>query len=185
MEEQVTHIVTEEITKENPRTSANIGLKGLKATGRFMTKILDLANRIDSFLYGHRLKWFAGLSFAVVVIAPIIDWARDDWRDRWTAWSTIFLFAFLMVLLFAWIGSLRDDEGNWSFKRVRKRIWTYVQINFDFFRDAFNMSFEEMFYRLSTSFIIGSFCWKALQNVSVLIRKPYEGFFETRWNAMR
>lgn len=192
MEQETTNPTTVTVTVDNVneqkttfQTATDAGKKGLEVTGRFMTKVLDFADRIDSWLYGYRLKLFIGLSFAVVIIAPFIDSATNNWRDRWTAWSTAFLFIFVLIITFAWIGSLRDDEGKWSFKRVRKRIWTYIQINIDFFKDSFSLPLEEKLYRLSTSFIIGTFCWKALQNLSVFIRKPIEALFHTRLSGLR
>ncbi len=171
--------------KNKFQTAANVSKKGLEATGHFMTKVLDLAESIDRRLYNNRLKLFIGLSFTVVIIAPFIDWATHNWYDRWTAWSTFLLFIFLVIMTFAWVGSLRDDEGKWSLRRVRKRIWTYVQINIDAIKDSFSLSKEEKFYSWSKFLILGAFCWKALQNVSVLIRKPYEKFFHTRLDALR
>jgi hypothetical protein len=88
-------------------------------------------------------------------------------------------------MLLAWLGSLRDDEGNWSLKRVWSSIWTNIQININFIIDGFNLPKEELFYRLSTYLMLGSFGWKALQNVSVLVRKFYESTFHTKWQALR
>jgi hypothetical protein len=179
--------VTEEKKKNNFQTAADAGRKGLEVTGRFLTKMLDFADGIDRWfqLHGGKLKWFIGLSFGVVVVAPLIDTLRGDWRDRWTAWSTVFLLIFLFVMLLAWLGSLRDDEGNWSLKRVWSSIWTNIQININFIIDGFNLPKEELFYRLSTYLMLGSFGWKALQNVSVLVRKFYESTFHTKWQALR
>jgi len=180
-------MITEEKTSSNFKTATNAGLKGIKATGRFMNKALDFADKIDKYFYLHggKLKWFIGLSLTVVVGAPLVDWIFNIRNDRLTAWSTFILLIFLLIMFLAWIGSLRDDEGNWSLKRVFSRLWTYLQINIDFFRDSFSKPLEEMLYRISVVFIIGSFCWKALQNVSVFIRKPYESFFHTRWDTLR
>lgn len=176
----ITESLTEPQSKSNFKTATDAGRKGLEVTGQFMTKVLDVADYIDRFLYGYRLKLFVGLSLFVVVIAPIIDWLRNDWRDTWTARSTVILFILLVVLLFAWVGSLRDDEGKWSFKRVRNRIWTYLMINIDYLKDTIGMPQEEMVYRLCTISIIGSFCWKAMQNISVFTRK----LFHIHWKAM-
>jgi hypothetical protein len=178
--------VTEEKKKNNFQTAADAGRKGLEVTGRFLTKMLDFADGIDRWfqLHGGKLKWFIGLSFGVVVVAPLIDTLRGDWRDRWTAWSTVFLLIFLFVMLLAWLGSLRDDEGNWSLKRVWSSIWTNIQININFIIDGFNLPKEELFYRLSTYLMLGSFGWKALQNVSVLVRKFYESTFHTQWQTL-
>ena len=137
-----------------------------------MNKVLDFADSIDRFFcsYGGKLKWFVGLSFLTVVGAPVADWLFNVRNDRLTAWSTIFLFFFLIILSLAWIGSLRDDEGNLSFKRFLSRIRTYLLISYDFITDSFSKSREEMLYHFSKVLIIVSFCLRALQNVSVFIR---------------
>lgn len=178
---------TESTKKNDFQTAKDVGLKGLQATGRFWNKFLDHADSVDRFffLHGGKLNWFVGLSFIIVVGSPVLDWMFNMRNDRLTAWTTIFLLLFILVMFFAWLGSLRDDEGNWSFKRVLSRIWTHIQIGYDFVRDSTSKPKEEMLYRLSITFIVGSFCWKALQNVSVVVRKLYENAFHARWHALR
>lgn len=121
-------------TKTNFQTATEAGRKGLEATGRFMTKLLDLADKVDRKLYGNRMRWFVIFSLLVVLCSPLIDHFRGKYNDTVTVWTTFLFLLFLIILFLSWIGAWREDDGSWNWKMVRFRL----QIHFELFMDFFN-----------------------------------------------
>jgi len=166
-------------------TATEIGKETLKQTQTFLTKVLDTADTIDRKFYGKRMKIFVVGSFLVLIGAPILDWffeliIKSYPKDTLTFLSTLTFSAFLAVLFVSWISAWRDDNGNWTFKCFISRIKTYYGTLVDSFHSTRATSQEDNIYKWSLIFIVGSICWKSLQNVSVFIRKPIESIFSTK-----
>lgn len=82
--------------------------------------VLDVADRIDAWLYGKRQAVLVVLSFVVTALS----WweAESTPHDlRVTAFGTLVLVLYQEVLLLARVGSFRDDSRRWSAQLVRER----------------------------------------------------------------
>ena len=73
-------------------------------------RLVTLADRVDSFLYGKRLRLLVVAAAGVVTTA---EFASGDLA--WLQQLTVFLFIVLgVVLALARVAMFRDDEGRWS-----------------------------------------------------------------------
>lgn len=153
----------------NPNENQN-SENGVIKKKSFMTKLLDATDSIDRKLYGHRLSIFIITSITVVLIAPIIDWLINS--DKITFWLTFLFFIFLLILFLAWIGSWRDDNGAWTWKRAKFRLKIYFQTLAELRHKVTKKSKIDHLYSFGLFLFFSGFCLKALQNVSTLIRKP-------------
>lgn len=151
----------------------------------FWTKFFDKFDDIDRFLYGKRLKFFVWGALIVLIIAPLLDELFGISKDKITFYSTFLFFLFILVLFISWISTWRDDEGNFTRKRFQFQIKLYFQSLSDFVKENKGKTLNEYLYSFSLFLVIGSVCWKALQNVSVLIRKPIEALFGGRFEILR
>lgn len=151
----------------------------------FWTKFFDKFDDIDRFLYGKRLKFFVWGAMIVLIVAPLLDELFGVSKDKITFYSTFLFFIFLLVLFISWISTWRDDEGNFTRKRFLFQFKMYFHSSSDFVRENKGKTINEYLYSFSLFLVIGSICWKALQNVSVLIRKPIESIFGGRFETLR
>lgn len=97
----------------------------------WITKLFDSVDGIDRKLYGKKLKYFIRLSLVVLILAPLLDGLFKDRKDIITFISTFCFLVFIVIITLAWIGSWRDDNGNWTFSRAVSRLKTYIQIMMD------------------------------------------------------
>lgn len=141
-----------------------------------MTKLFDTVDSVDRILYGKRMRFFILGSFLVLVIAPLIDIIFDIKKDWFTFYSTFSFFIFILILFLSLISSWRDDSGNWSFKRAKSKLKTYFENIKGTVETTKTSSQDETIYKLGQFLFFGGICWKALQNLSVFIRKPIEYF---------
>jgi hypothetical protein len=96
------------------------GQAGARSIGGFGAWFLDKSDRVDARLYGVR-AWVVAIAAAVTVAASIVDdWAWSS-TPVLTALTTYGFLILVTVLLAVRLGSLRDDEGNWSLALVRRR----------------------------------------------------------------
>jgi hypothetical protein len=151
----------------------------------FWTMFFDKFDNIDRFLYGKRLKFFVWGALLVLIIAPLLDELFGVSKDKITFYSTLLFFLFIIVLFISWISTWRDDEGNFTRKRFMFQIKLYFQTSSDFVKENKGKTMNEYLYSFSILLIIGSICWKALQNVSVLVRNPIESLFGGRFEILR
>lgn len=149
------------------------------------SKFFDFIDNIDRYLYGRKMKNFISGAVFVLIIAPLLDWILEVPYDRLTWLSTFVFFLYVTVILLAWISAWRDDQGRWTWPRAKSRLMTY----YDTFKDTVAVtrtnSKDENLYRLATYLFWGAICWKAIQNVSVFVRKPYEKLVGLRVVNMR
>lgn len=157
----------------------------LSQTKTAITKLFDYADNIDRKLYGRRMKFFLWGSILVLIVAPILDELFKVHGDRITYFSTLLFFVFLVALALAFIGSWRDDDGNWSLARAKSRILTYYETLSDTVSRTRTNSSDENIFRLGQFFFFGGIAWKALQNVSVFVRKPVEGLLNSKISSLR
>ena len=91
------------------------------------SRLLDFCAAIDSRLIGWRLRIVFGLIFLAGVGGPVIDKVTSAPTPLWTVLSTNALLLVLWLLLFAWLGSLRDDDGLWSGRLFIRRLAAHVK----------------------------------------------------------
>jgi hypothetical protein len=159
------------------------GRKGLQHTGRFIHWVLDKCDIVDRWMYGWRMKAFIMLSVATVLIAPIIDHFLK--ADPVTLWLTRLFVLFLLVSFLSWISGWRDDEGNWTWGRARSRLGVYWRSTRDFVVSFYRKSPDHKLFALGASGVIGGICFKAINNVSVFIRLPMEGWLDRPIRILR
>ena len=144
--------------------------KTFNQTKTFTTKLFDSADNIDRMLYGIRMKLFIAGCFLVLFIAPLVDYFIGE--DGWiTFLMTLIFLLFILVLVFSFIGSWRDDNGNVTWERTKARLRTYYAILNDTLSSTKASSQIEILYRLGVFLFLGGVAWRAIQNVSLLIRK--------------
>ncbi len=148
--------------------------QGFKNTKTFLTKLFDTVDFIDRNLYGKRMKIFIIGCFLVLLVAPFFDWALNS---DWITFVATFLFSvFVLVTILAFIGSWRDDNGNVTWARVWSRLQTYSETIKDTVTETKTTSTDENLYKFGRILFFAGIGWKALQNLSVFIRKPIEWF---------
>jgi hypothetical protein len=157
----------------------------LNQTRTAITKFFDTVDKIDQKFYGRRMKFFIWGCLLVLLIAPFLDEILGVQEDKLTYYSTFLFFIFLLVILLAFVGSWRDDTGNWSFIRAKSRIQTYYDTLKDSIEETKTSPQDENLYTLGHFLVFGGIAWKALQNISVFIRKPIEELFSTRFASLR
>lgn len=157
----------------------------LTQTKTAMTKLFDTVDNIDRKLYGRRMKFFIWGCLLVLILAPLFDELLGVRGDRLTFYSTLLFFIFLVVLVLTFVGSWRDDTGNWSLPRAKSRIQTYYETLKDTVETTRTTSQDENLFTLGQFLFFGGIAWKALQNISVFTRKPIEGLFNTRFSSLR
>lgn len=157
----------------------------LTQTRTALTKLFDTVDNIDRKLYGRRMKFFIWGCLLVLILAPLFDELLGVRYDRLTFYSTLLFFIFLVVLVLAFVGSWRDDTGNWSLPRAKSRLQTYYETLKDTVETTRTTSQDENLFTLGQFLFFGGIAWKALQNISVFIRKPIEGLFSTRFSSLR
>lgn len=157
----------------------------LTQTKTAMTKLFDTVDNIDRKLYGRRMKFFIWGCLLVLILAPLLDELLSVRGDKLTFYSTLVFFIFLVVLVLAFVGSWRDDTGNWSLPRAKSRLQTYYETLKDTVETTRTTSQDENLFTLGQILFFGGIAWKALQNISVFIRKPIEGLFSARFTSLR
>jgi hypothetical protein len=157
----------------------------LTQTKTAMTKLFDTVDNIDRKLYGRRMKFFIRGCLFVLILAPLLDELLGIRDDKITFYSTLVFFIFLVVLVLAFVGSWRDDTGNWSLQRAKSRLLTYYETFKDTVETTKTTSQDENLFTLGQFLFFGGIAWKAFQNISVFVRKPIEGLFSTRFTSLR
>jgi hypothetical protein len=157
----------------------------LAQTKTVITKLFDTFENIDRKLYGRRMKFFIRGCLLVLILAPLLDELLGVSGDKLTFYSTLVFFIFLVVLVMAFIGSWRDDTGNWSIPRAKSRLKTFYETLKDTVETTSTNSKDEFFFTVGQFFFFGGIAWKALQNISVFVRKPIEELFSTRITSLK
>jgi len=157
----------------------------LTQTKTAITKLLDAVDIIDRKIYGRKMKLFVWGCVLVLVVAPLLDIGLEVPHHRLTYFSTLAFLFFLLLLILAFVGSWRDDTGNWTWARAKSRLRTYYEITKDRFEATRTNPRDENFYRVALSLLFIAIAWKALQNLSVFVRKPLETIFHAEMNGLR
>lgn len=105
------------------------------------SRVLKLCDGIDRRLAGRRTTAVAILVFVGGVVGPFVDWTRSSSSTQpvCTVVVTNVLFVVLWALFFAWLGGLRDEEGNWNgwlFISRLKVLWVSFWQGFAELRDS-------------------------------------------------
>lgn len=159
--------------------------QGIKNTSTFLTKLFDTVDFIDRKVYGYRMRIFIIGSILVLIVAPVIDFVLQDGEDWVTFFSTFAFLIFVSITVLAYIGSWRDDTGNVTWQRIKFRLETYYQIGKDKLLETKTTALDEALYKLGTRLFFIGIGWKAIQNLSVFIRKPIERFFNFKIEVLR
>lgn len=164
-----------EETKKDFKTKEYLN-QAFTQTTTAITKLFNAVDSIDRALYDKRMKFFILGSVLILIIAPILDILFEIKKDWFTFYSTFAFFIFNLILFLSLISSWRDDTGNWSFKRAKSKLQTYFDTLKDTVETTRTNSQDETLYKLGQFLFFGGVGWKALQNVSVFVRKPIEYF---------
>lgn len=154
-------------------------------TNTALTRFFDTVDRIDRKFYGKRMKFFIWGCIAVLIVAPILDELLGVKQDRITYFSTLVFFIFILIIVFSFVGAWRDDTGNWTWQRAKSRLQTYYETTKDQLQTTKTNSKDENLYKLGKYLFFGGIAWKAFQNLSVFVRKPFESLFSTRLISLR
>lgn len=157
----------------------------LVQTQTAVTKLFDTVDNIDRKLYGKRIKFSIWGSVWVLIIAPLLDELLGVDSDRLTYYSTLIFLLFTLVIVLAFIGSWRDDKGNWTWERAKSRLLTYYEIMKDEIEVTKKNGQNENIYKIGRVLFVGGISWKAFQNLSVFVRKPIENLFNIRLSSFR
>lgn len=157
----------------------------LRHTKSAFTIFFDAIDSIDRKLYGKRMKVFIWVCILVLIVAPIFDELLGVKNDRITYLSTLIFFIIIVIFFLSFISTWRDDTGNWSLNRAKSRIQTYYSTFKDTFDTTRTSSKDENLFQLGQSLFFFGIIWKALQNLSVFLRKPIEGFLNSRVTLLR
>ncbi len=169
--------VTIENIKENYDESKKEYLnQAFTQTKTAITKLFDTVDIVDRALYGKRMRIFILGSVLVLIVAPLIDLILGIKKDWFTFYSTFSFFIFILILFLSLISSWRDDTGNWSIKRVFSKLRIYFSSIKDTAITTSTNSMDENLYKFGKFLFFSGIGWKALQNISVFIRKPIEHF---------
>ena len=148
-------------------------------------RFFDFIDSVDRHLYGRKMKNFIIGSLLVVLIAPLLDEFLEVPHDRLTFYATLTFLFYSLLLFLAWLSSFRDENGKWTWKKVIPRLITYFHILKNAAKNTRTNSRDEWMYKLAWLFMNGAICWKALQNLSVFVRKPVENFLGVRMVRLR
>jgi hypothetical protein len=155
-----------------------------------ITRFFDTIDQIDRKLYGKKLKLLIRGAVLVLIASPLVDLLFEEINrkypnDALTFLSTLVFFLFVILLTLAFVGSWRDDDGNWTWKRAQSRLMTY----YDSFKDSANRtrtnSNDELLFQIGQAMFWVSIVWKSFQNLSVFVRKPIEQVFNSRLTTLR
>ena len=149
------------------------------------SKFFNVIDSIDRYFYGRKMKNFILGSIIVLIVAPILDEFLEVPHDRLTHLATFFFFFYVVVLFLAWISAWRDDQGKWTWACAKSRLRTYYEVFKDAAQETKTNSRDENLYKWGWRLVFGGLCWKACQNLSVFIRKPYESLFHTYAKRLR
>ncbi len=151
------------------RKSKNLAIKSKKG-------FFDFFVLLDYYLQGkHRNLYIYG-AIVVVLIAPILDYILLPQRMSITV---IFTHAYLILLIFsilAWAGKFKNEKNQWSFKRAFHRFKLYFFTIKDTFQTLLQKDQHNQWFIFGTFLIFAGFIFKALQNISELIRRPLETY---------
>jgi hypothetical protein len=85
-------------------------------------RFLQLCARVDRLVAGSRLRVVVVLIVLSGMGGPGLDWANSNRQPIATVLATNLLLVGLWLLWFAWIGSLRDDDGDYSGQLMGRRL---------------------------------------------------------------
>jgi hypothetical protein len=154
-------------------------------TKTILTKFFDIVDQFDRNLYGKRMQYFMWGTISVLIISPFLDWILEVPHDRLTYLTTFIFLIFIITMILAWLGSWRDDEGNWTWKRAKSRLQTYYEMMKDASVETKTNSLDETLYIVGRTLFFSSLVWKAFQNLSVFVRKPLESLTGSYFSDMR
>ncbi len=137
-----------------------------------ITRFFDKMDYIDRKLYGKRLQYFIIAFLICIYIGPEIDnFISTDGHQEvlFTGISNLLLFAFVFVSTFAWIGSWRDDDGNWTWERTKFKIHSYYESFNEAKRQYMNHAKYEKMYFAAKSIIMAALIMKSIVIVFQII----------------
>jgi hypothetical protein len=155
------------------------GVRGTQHIGTLGEKFLKIADDIDAALYGKRALAVAIGAFFTVA-ATVFDanyYPRAPFMT--TIMTAIFSF-FLFLLMVARIGSLRDDEGRWSFDIVADRMRSAGKSFGESFSAFGDLRGSQKIVALGKSLVGISLVGLALRNLVVLFVILVEELLDAR-----
>jgi hypothetical protein len=169
-------ITSEKQTKIKSAEAAQMTKKALASTylqtKTLITQLFNKADSIDRKLYGKRMKIFIIGCFVVLLGAPLVDYFLNT-DDLITFTATFILLIFILVLVFSFIGSWRDDSGNVTWNRTKSRLKTYYEIFNDTVANTRTSSQAEFLYKFGQYLFFGGIGWATFKNLSLFVRKLF------------
>ena len=135
---------------------------------------LDICDKYDRMFYGHRLKLIVIFSFILIIAQPFEKYLTKLLGFNISELILTLFTIFSIIILFSWIGSWRDNKGNWTIKRTFNKIKTYTELFIFHIRNISNLKNEERirfytFFLLGTGIILSGYS-SLVTFVNVLIR---------------
>ena len=136
-----------------------------------LNKFFDITLKIDNFLYGGKMTIFLISSFIIVVLFNIFEWLKIN-SSPYDIFFIILYLLFILNTFFAFIGSWRDDNGNWTLQRFFSKIKMYYKLLTDSQKKYKNKSAYEYLYLFGTFLFFFGICAK-----SIVLLTKYISFF--------
>jgi hypothetical protein len=161
--------------------------------GRFGSWLLSAADALDRILYGNRV-----MVVAIATVITVLATALETWlpprliANQWpqpdapilTALLTFIFTSLLMTLLIARLGSLRDDEGNWSVELVRRRAHELRVDASEVFSAFGTMASALRWKAFGRVTVLAGFGVLALRNIWVLLTITLDELFGVRLSSL-
>ncbi|MBK8395012.1 MAG: hypothetical protein IPL26_07165 [Leptospiraceae bacterium] len=155
----------------------------------YVNNVFDLFDRIDRELYGKRLKIAITLSIVLSIVLPILNFISDSESiATLTDYLTYLATFFAITVVFAWIGSMRDDdEWSWkkSFERMYSRLKIYYYIILEKAYDFKDKDKKDRIYLASIYLLVLGIGIRGLQVVLIFMRGIMEWITADKWNTFR
>lgn len=162
-----------------PQAAARGARRALDGTKWFGHKILSLCEQADGLIAGKRLAMFGGLGL-VVGATTAAESLNSGTPSILTTVSGIVLLYFVWLLVFSFVGSLRDDTGVWSGALVFARMKALAQAGLEY-AETFSSSPPHLRWRFS-AWVVGVLTLSAFAaaNLVALLERASSGLFITK-----
>ncbi len=126
-----------------------------------LNSFFDFTIKIDNYLYGKKMTIFLLSSFIIVVLFNIFDILKKN-SSPYDIIFMLLYFLFILNTFFAWIGSWRNDEGNWTLQRFSSQIRMYLKLFKDLQIQHKNRGKFEYLYFLGVFLFFFGICAKSI-----------------------
>ena len=133
------------------------------------SSFFDVICKFDNQFYGHKLKWFIIHSIFIVIAFNFCEFFKLN-SSPWDIIVVIAYFFMIIITFLAWIGSWRDDDGNWSWNRFSFKLKMYLILWKKSQNKIKNKSGKEYLYYLGAFLFLFGACSKAIYLLTLYLR---------------